>query len=117
MASSSRGAQGLIAVALIGVLGLAAWYGRFAWADSGPFALVLFGIPLFSAALALWAERALATMLAPAVIAGVAVVSLAWSLVTGLGIGLGFLLPSLLLLVAAMVSAVDRRQTPSSLPH
>jgi hypothetical protein len=37
-------------------------------------------------------------------------ISVAWSLVTGLGIGGAFLLPSLLLLVAAMVSWVDRQR-------
>ncbi len=101
---SSRGARGLIAVALLCVLGLAAWYGRAGWADSGPFVLVLFGLPVACTAVALWAERRSSTMLAPAVVAALAVVSLSWALLTALGIGLGLVAPSVLLLLAALVS-------------
>ncbi|MCZ2861265.1 hypothetical protein [Blastococcus sp. VKM Ac-2987] len=108
MATRSRGACGLVVVSLAGLVGVAAWYGRAAWADSGAFALVLFGVPLACAALALWAESGSSTLLAPAVVTGCGAVSVGWSLVTGLGIGLGFLLPSLLLLVAATISWVDR---------
>lgn len=117
MSSFSRGAQGLIAVSLVSVTGLTAWYGRFAWEDSGSFAIALFGVPLVCAALALGTERASGTALAPAVVAALGVVSVGWSLLTAGGIGLGFLLPSLLLLVAAMTSWADRqrRDTATSL--
>ena len=108
MATRSPGARGLVVVSLVLLVGVAAWYGRAAWADSGAFALVLFGVPLACGVLALWAERASGTMLAPAVVALLGAVSVGWSLLTGLGLGLGFLLPSLLLLAAAMISWVDR---------
>lgn len=115
MRSNWRGAQGLIAIALAGVLGVTAWYGRLAWEDSGAFAFALFGVPLLCTAAALWAERSGTTVLAPVVVAVLGLISVAWSLLTGLGIGLGFLLPSLLLLVAATVSWVERRETSPSL--
>ncbi len=108
MASSSRTTQGAIVVSLVGVIGLAALYGRWAWADSGSFVLVLFGVPLVCTASALWVERASTTMLAPAVVAALAAGSLAWSLLTAGGVGLGFVVPSLLLLLAAMVSWLHR---------
>ena len=108
MASCSRRAQGLIVVALLCVLGLAAWYGPTGWADSGSFILVLFGIPVVCTAVALWAERTSRTLLAPAVIAALALVSVSWSLLTAGGIGLVFVLPSFLLLLAAMVSWLHR---------
>jgi hypothetical protein len=114
MASRSRGAQGLIVVALLCVVGLAAWYGRTVWADSGSFVLVLFGIPLACTAIALWAERTSRTVPAPALLAALAVVSLAWSLLTGLGIGMVFVVPSSLLLVAAVVSWSHRTRRDSS---
>lgn len=114
MASISRGAQGLIVASLAGVIAVTAWYGRLAWEDSGSFALALFGVPLLCTACALWAERSMATRWAPAVVAPLGVVSLGWSLLTGLGIGLGFLLPSLLLLVAALVSWADRQGLETS---
>jgi len=94
--------------ALLCVLGAAAWYGRTGWADSGPFVLVLFGIPLACAAVAPAVERRSRTVLAPAVVAALAVVSLAWALLTGLGVGLVLIPPSLLLLFAAMASWLHR---------
>ncbi|MCZ2812022.1 hypothetical protein O2W15_11315 [Modestobacter sp. VKM Ac-2979] len=114
MAPYSRGSRVLIAVSLVGVLGLAAWQGRMVWEDSGSFVFLLFGIPAVCAALALWVECANRTMLAPAIVAVLAVVSLVWSLITGLGVGWGLLVPSLLLLVAAMISGVDRRPVRSA---
>ena len=108
MASFSRGAQGAIVASLVGVIGLAALYGRLVWADSGSFVFVLFGVPVVCTAVALWAERASRTMLAPAVVAALGAVSLAWSLLTAGGIGFGFVLPSLLLLLAATASWVHR---------
>ncbi|WP_346623455.1 hypothetical protein [Blastococcus montanus] len=69
---------------------------------------MLFGVPLACAALALWAENASVTAPAPAVVAVLGAVSVGWSLLTGPGLGLWFLLPSLLLLVAAMISWIDR---------
>ena len=114
MVPASRGAPGLIAVALLCVLGLAAWYGPTVWADSGSFVVVLFGIPSACTAIALWVERRSRTMLAPGVLAALAVVCLAWSLLTGLGIGLVFSVPSSLLLIAAVVSWADRTGRGSS---
>lgn len=108
MAAVSPGARGLIAVSIVGVGGLAAWYGRSAWEDSGAFAVLLFGIPLACAAAALWAETASATPRAPMAVALLGAVSVVWSLLTIGGLGLGLLLPSLLLLVAAVVSWTDR---------
>src|SRR4051794_23921727 len=98
MNSASRGAQGLIVVALLGVVGLTAWYGRSVWEDSGAFVFVLFGIPLACTALALWAERAIRTRRGSVIVAVLAVVSLVWALLTVAGIGLWFMLPPLLLL-------------------
>ncbi len=107
----------MIVVSLLGVIGLAALYGRWVWTDSGSFVFVLFCVPVVCAAFALWAERASGTMLAPAVVAALGAVSLAWSLLTAGGIGFGFLLPSLLLLLAAGVSWIHRlgRNTSTSL--
>ncbi|MGY1917272.1 hypothetical protein [Blastococcus sp. SYSU DS0973] len=116
MATQSPAARGLIGLALAGVAGLAAWSGRAAWEDSGAFALVLFGVPLACAALALLAESAGAPVLAPAVVAVLGAASVGWSLLTGLGLGPGLLLPSLLLLVAAMISRVDRRRDRTRRP-
>ena len=117
MVPAPRGAQGLIAVALLYVLGLAAWYGPTVWADSGSFAVVLFGTPAACAAVALAVERTSRTALAPAVVAALAMVSLAWALITALGIGLVLVAPSFLLLLAAVVSwlhRAGRRSAPSS---
>jgi len=108
MAPVSPGARGLIAVSLAGVVGVAAWYGRAAWHDSGAFALLLFGIPLACAAAAMWTERTGTTRVAPALVGLLGAVSTVWSLLTAGGAGLGLLVPSLLLVVAALVSAVDR---------
>jgi hypothetical protein len=108
--ASSRRAQVLIVLALAGVVVLAAWYGGEVRQDSGSFAVVLFGVPLACAALALWAEGASRTQLAPALVAVLGVASLAWSLLTAGGIGFGFVPSSLLLLVAATVSWFDRQE-------
>ncbi|MCZ2818137.1 hypothetical protein [Modestobacter sp. VKM Ac-2984] len=109
MAPSSPGACVLTAVSLVGVLGYSAWQGPILWEDSGSIVFLLFGVPAVFAAVALGVECASRTMLAPAVVAVLAVASLVWSLVTALGVGFGLLVPSLLLLVAAMISWVDRR--------
>src|SRR3712207_6281528 len=101
MRPPSRAAHALIVVSLLGLLGVTAWFWRLAWEDSGRFALVLFGVPLLCAVVALVAERSSRTALAPAVVGLLGAVSLAWSLLTGLGIGLAFALPSVLLLFAA----------------
>ena len=114
MGAPSRGAQVLIVVSLLGVLGLAAWQGPLVWeiSGSGVFFLV-FGPPAGCAALALRVERVRGTVLAPAVVAALGLVSVAWGLVTLLSGGLYLLVPALLLLVAAMVSWVDRRPDAS----
>jgi hypothetical protein len=98
----------LILLALLSVVVFAAWYGRFAWEDSGAFALILFAVPLLCTLGALGVERAGGRTLAPAIVAVLGLVSLSWSLLTGLGIGVGFLLPSFLLLLAAAVSRTHR---------
>ena len=102
--AASRGSQALILVAFLLVLVGTAWYGQDAWQDSGPFVLVLFGVPALCAAAALWAERAGRSMLAPGVVGALGLLSLVWTLITGLGLGLLFLPSSLLLLGAAAVS-------------
>ncbi|NEK87893.1 hypothetical protein GCU60_19310 [Blastococcus saxobsidens] len=104
----SRGAQVLIVVSILSVAALAAWYWSEVWEDSGSFAFALFGIPAACAVIALAAERATRTMAAPVLIAVLAAVAVGWSLITGLGIGLVFLVPSVLLLLAAAVSWGDR---------
>ena len=106
--TSSRGATGLIVVALVVLVGSAALFGRGAWTDSGPFTVALFGVPLACAAGALVAERAGTGRLVPVVVGVLAAVSLAWSLVLALAFGL-LLVPSLLLVAATLVSWADRR--------
>ena len=69
-------------VALLCVLGLATWYGWSGWADSGSAVLVLGGIPVLCSAVALRVERTSRTLLAPAVVAALALVSFPWSLFT-----------------------------------
>jgi hypothetical protein len=115
MTAFSRGSVGLIVASLVSVVGVTAWYGQRAWEDSGAFAFLLFGVPLVCAALALAAERVPGSTIAPLIVTVLGLVSVGWSVVTGLGIGLAFLLPSLLLLVAAMVSWVDRRGSAAAL--
>jgi len=105
----SRGAGLLIGVSLLLVAGFAAWYGRSVWADSGWFVAVLFGVPLVCTAGALTAERTSRSTLAPVVVGLLAAVSLGWSLLTAGGVGLVLLIPSLLLVVATLVSWADRR--------
>jgi hypothetical protein len=117
MAAPSRGASALIAVALVLVVGLVVWSGRAGWEASGWWSVVLFGVPLASAAGALVAERAGRGRLAPVAVGVCAAASLGWSLIAALGIGLGFLVPSLLLVGATLVSGVDRGTTAAgSLP-
>ena len=99
--SSVRGPQLLVVVALACVVGLAAVQGRGVWADSGAFAVALFGVPLACTAAALVVARVGVSVRGALIVAALGVVSLVWSLVTALGAGPGLLLPSLLLLVAA----------------
>ena len=117
MASSSRRAQGLIIVGLVCVLGLAAWYGRTVWEDSGSFVFALFGVPVACTTLALWVERRSRTVLAPAVVSALALILLSWSLLTALGIGILFVVPAFLLLLAALASWLHgpRRNSSASL--
>ena len=113
MTTPSRGASALLVVSLALVAGLAAWYGRAVWEDSGSFAVALFGVPLLCTAGAFWAERAGRGVAAPVVVGALAAVSLVWSLVTALGFGL-LLVPALVLVVAALVSWADRRTDPAA---
>lgn len=104
MIPTSRRALWLVLASLGTTLALAAWSGPLVWADSGSFAVVLFGLPAGGAVLGLVCERALPGMLAPAALGVLALASLGWALVTALGVGLVLLLPALLLLSAAVVS-------------
>ena len=113
MTTASRGASALIVVSLAVVVGLAAWYGREIWQDSGAFVVVLFGVPLLCAAGALWAERAAPRTAAPVAVGVLAAGSLAWSLLTALGFAL-LLVPSLLLVCATLASWADRRHDPNA---
>ena len=108
MTPPSRGASALLVLSLALVAGLAAWYGRSVWDDSGPFVLPLFGVPLLCAAGALGAERSGRGQAAPVVVGVLAAVSLGWSLVVALGFA-QLLVPSLLLVAASVVSWADRR--------
>lgn len=112
--SPSPAAVVLSAVSLLCVLALVVLVGEVAWADSGSFALVLFGIPVVSSAGVLWIEFATGGLWACAVSTALAAISLAWSLVTGLGLGLYLLLPSSLLVVAVAVSFGHRLERSRS---
>ncbi|RZU31581.1 hypothetical protein [Blastococcus saxobsidens] len=105
-----RGSQALVLLALLLVVVGTARYGLEVWQDSGSFVLALFGVPALCAVGALWAERAGRSLLATTVVAALGLLSLVWSLLTGLGLGLLFLPSSLLLLGAAAVSWTDRRR-------
>ena len=98
----SRSAQLILALALACVLGLAAWQGRGVAVDSGVFVVLLFGVPLACTVGALVVTRVCASGAGALLVAALGVVSLVWSVVTALGAGPGLLLPSLLLLVAAL---------------
>ena len=108
MTTPTRGASGLIVVALAMVVGLVAWSGRAGWEASGWWSAVLFGVPITCTAGALVAERVGRGWLSAVALGVFAATSLGWSLIAVLGIGLSFLLPSLLLVVATLVSWVDR---------
>ncbi|MFQ1001286.1 hypothetical protein [Modestobacter sp. SSW1-42] len=108
MTAPSRGSSALLVVSLALVAGLAAWYGRAVWDDSGAFAVALFGVPLLCAAGALVAERAARGPAAPVVVGVLAAGSLAWSLVVALGFA-QLLVPALLMVAAGLVSWADRR--------
>ena len=108
MTVPSRGSSALLVVSLALVAGLAAGYSRTVWNDSGSFAVALFGVPLLCAAGALGAERAGRGHAAPVVVGLLAAVSLGWSLVVALGFA-QLLVPSLVLVAAAVVSWADRR--------
>lgn len=82
-------------------VGLAISFFPTAWDDSGAFAFVLVGVPVLAAALALSAVPA---GRATALTWIAAVVMLGWSLITALGLGIYFLVPSLLLFLAAAMS-------------
>ncbi len=85
-------------------------------ADSGWSAFVLFGTPTVCTAVAPEVEHTSRTVLAPAVVAALAVVSLSWALLTALDIGSVLVAPAFLLL-AAVVSWLHRagqRSAPSS---
>ncbi len=98
-----RIAAGMVTVAVASML---VWP---AWQDSGAFALVLVGVPVVCAIVmiaATVADRwaALATWTA-------AVALLIWSLLTSLGLGLYFLGPAVLMIVAAAAAGRGRQTT------
>ena len=75
-----------------------------AWADSGAFALLLVGVPIFLAAGSLLVKghgRRTA-----AVVWVAAVLMLGWALLTGLGSGLFFLGPAIVMVAAATASTL-----------
>ncbi len=98
----------LTAVSLLCVLAVVVLFGGVAWEDSGSFAVVLFGIPVVATAGVLWVELATRGLGAWTVSAALAAISLTWSLITGLGLGLFLLLPSSLLVVAVAASLGHR---------
>ena len=108
MTTPSRAPSVLLALSLALVAGLAAWYGRAIWDDSGAFALALFGVPALCVSGALGAERAVRGPAAAVAVGVLAAVSLGWSLVVALGFA-QLLVPALLLVAAAVVSWAGRR--------
>jgi predicted secreted protein len=75
--------------------------------DSGAAASYLLGVPLVAAASALVADFANRAVGITTVVA--ALVMLVWGLILGLGIGLWFIIPALILGIAAVASMSSRR--------
>lgn len=78
-----------------------------AWADSGAFALLLVGVPILLAAGSLMAKGNGRRMTAVLWVA--AVLMLGWALLTGLGLGMFFLGPAIVMLAAATASTLGNQ--------
>lgn len=84
----------------------------FTVADSGAAASYLLGVPVVAAVSALIADLAHRAVGITTALA--ALVMLAWGLILGLGIGLWFILPALILGIAAVATISSRHPTVSS---
>lgn len=110
---AGRGARGgsrvAFALRMVAVVATTVTAGRVAWwawqDGTGAFTLALVGVPMAAAVLVL--AFTLARRPSRVVTWGAAVVMLAWSLLTGLGAGLFFLGPAVLMVVAAVASTQD----------
>lgn len=80
--------------------------------DSGVAAVYLLGVPVIAAASALIADLTHRAVGVTTVVA--ALVMLAWGLLLGLGIGLWFLVPALILGIAAVATASSRHARVTS---
>jgi hypothetical protein len=99
-------------LAFAATVGIAVALLPFTVADSGAAAGYLLGVPVVAAVIALVADlthRAVGVTTAVA-----AVTMLAWGLLLGLGIGLWFTLPALILGMAAVATITSRQATASS---
>lgn len=94
-------------VALVLAVGIAALLLPAALSDSGAFGYVLVGLPVLAALFPLLAQHV--GRLVPLVSAMGAAVMLCWGLLLGLGLGLYFVLPAVMLGLAAAVTPVERR--------
>jgi hypothetical protein len=107
-----RGAGALRFAAAIATAAVAAVVASPAWQDSGAFAIALVGVPLLCAAAVLAAPPGGRS--APVVAWGAAVVMLGWSLLTALGLGGNFLVPSVLMVATAVAATPGRSRVSGS---
>lgn len=107
----SRISVGLRLTAAVATVAVAVVVAAVSWEDSGAFALVLAGVPTL-AVVPLLVPRLRTRTAAIATWAAAGVV-LAWSVLTGLGTGVYFAAPGILLLVAAIAS-LSREPTPGA---
>jgi hypothetical protein len=84
----------------------------FTIADSGTAAIYLLGVPVVAAVGPLVADRARRAVGITTTVA--ALVMLTWGLILGLGIGLWFVVPALLLAMAAVATASSRHASVSN---
>ncbi|MBB2923007.1 hypothetical protein [Cellulomonas cellasea] len=111
---SRHAAAWLRAAAAVATLVTGAVVAAVSWADSGPFTLVLVGVPALAVApVLLLRARPRAAGIAAWV---AAVVVLGWSVLTGLGSGAYFAAPGVVLLVAAIATLPGGAPTPTSTP-
>ncbi len=107
-----RGARALRLAAAVATAAVAAVVASPAWRDSGAFAIVVVGVPLLCAAAALVVP--LGGRSGAAAAWGAAVVMLGWSLLTALGLGGYFLVPSALMVAAAVAATPGRSRAGGS---
>ena len=105
----TRVARTLQLVAVLLTLVVAAVVVGPAWQDSGSFALVLVGIPLACALITFLAPRTRHAILLAWI---AAVTMLLWSLVIGLGLGVNFQPPAILLIASATSATLEARRPP-----